>query len=316
MAPERARQRVRPAVQLHRALPRAHSVQHRGLPQLQGQRLPAAGDRLRSPPSPSTWTPRPTPTCAASSPRVSARRPTPCASRSSSTTSPTTIPSPAAAIPFSVTTAQMPAPLGRRSSPRADRPAGPPHRRPRAAAEQPRLPARRLGLDGIARQAAAGAARLPPPGRAASPAGPRRDRRLRRRRGARPAVHARRSDKRTILAALDELQAGGSTAGGEGIKLAYQVAQQNHIAKRQQPRHPRHRRRLQRRRVQRGRAGPPHRVEEAAGHVPHRARLRHRQPQGQPRWRRSPTRATATTPTSTTSWRRGRSSCRRWAPRW
>ena len=38
------------------------------------------------------------------------------------------------------------------------------------------------------------------------------------------------SDKRTILAALDELQAGGSTAGGEGIKLAYQVAQQNHMA--------------------------------------------------------------------------------------
>ena len=38
------------------------------------------------------------------------------------------------------------------------------------------------------------------------------------------------SDKRTILAALDELQAGGSTAGGAGIKLAYQVAQQNHIA--------------------------------------------------------------------------------------
>ena len=38
------------------------------------------------------------------------------------------------------------------------------------------------------------------------------------------------SDKRTILAALDELQAGGSTAGGEGIKLAYQVAQQHHLA--------------------------------------------------------------------------------------
>jgi hypothetical protein len=33
-----------------------------------------------------------------------------------------------------------------------------------------------------------------------------------------------------FLAALDELQAGGSTAGGEGIKLAHQVAQQNHIA--------------------------------------------------------------------------------------
>ncbi|MEC5147335.1 von Willebrand factor type A domain-containing protein [Chitinophaga sp. 212800010-3] len=31
-------------------------------------------------------------------------------------------------------------------------------------------------------------------------------------------------DKKKILAALDQLQAGGSTAGGEGIKLAYQIA--------------------------------------------------------------------------------------------
>jgi Ca-activated chloride channel family protein len=38
------------------------------------------------------------------------------------------------------------------------------------------------------------------------------------------------ADKHSVLAALDQLQAGGSTAGGEGIKLAYQVAQQNHIA--------------------------------------------------------------------------------------
>ncbi|MBS0028670.1 von Willebrand factor type A domain-containing protein [Chitinophaga sp. 2R12] len=34
------------------------------------------------------------------------------------------------------------------------------------------------------------------------------------------------SDKKKILAALDELQAGGSTAGGEGIKLAYHIAEE------------------------------------------------------------------------------------------
>ncbi|MDT3380811.1 VWA domain-containing protein [Labrys neptuniae] len=35
------------------------------------------------------------------------------------------------------------------------------------------------------------------------------------------------SDKTSILAALDRLQAGGSTAGGEGIRLAYQQAEAN-----------------------------------------------------------------------------------------
>ena len=35
------------------------------------------------------------------------------------------------------------------------------------------------------------------------------------------------ADKNTILAALDNLQAGGSTAGGEGIELAYHLAQKN-----------------------------------------------------------------------------------------
>lgn len=38
------------------------------------------------------------------------------------------------------------------------------------------------------------------------------------------------SQKETILAAIDNLEAGGSTAGGEGIKLAYQLAQENFIA--------------------------------------------------------------------------------------
>jgi Ca-activated chloride channel family protein len=35
--------------------------------------------------------------------------------------------------------------------------------------------------------------------------------------------------KETILAALDNLQAGGSTAGGEGLKLAYKIAAENFI---------------------------------------------------------------------------------------
>jgi Ca-activated chloride channel family protein len=35
------------------------------------------------------------------------------------------------------------------------------------------------------------------------------------------------SDKQTILAAIDRLSAGGSTAGGAGIRLAYDVAKQN-----------------------------------------------------------------------------------------
>ncbi len=37
------------------------------------------------------------------------------------------------------------------------------------------------------------------------------------------------SDREQILCAIDRLEAGGSTAGGAGIKLAYQVAQQNFL---------------------------------------------------------------------------------------
>jgi Ca-activated chloride channel family protein len=37
------------------------------------------------------------------------------------------------------------------------------------------------------------------------------------------------SDKTKILGALENLQAGGSTAGGEGIKLAYKIAKENFI---------------------------------------------------------------------------------------
>ena len=37
------------------------------------------------------------------------------------------------------------------------------------------------------------------------------------------------ADKSTILAAIDQLEAGGSTAGGAGIKLAYDVARDNYL---------------------------------------------------------------------------------------
>ncbi|HQL69603.1 MAG TPA: DUF3520 domain-containing protein, partial [Bacteroidales bacterium] len=38
-------------------------------------------------------------------------------------------------------------------------------------------------------------------------------------------------DKATILAAIDRLEAGGSTAGGAGINLAYKIAKENYIPK-------------------------------------------------------------------------------------
>jgi Ca-activated chloride channel family protein len=42
-----------------------------------------------------------------------------------------------------------------------------------------------------------------------------------------PPTHG--DNKRKIIDALEQLQAGGSTAGGEGIELAYKIAQQNFI---------------------------------------------------------------------------------------
>jgi Ca-activated chloride channel family protein len=38
------------------------------------------------------------------------------------------------------------------------------------------------------------------------------------------------ADKATIMAAIDRLEAGGSTAGGAGLKLAYDVARENYLA--------------------------------------------------------------------------------------
>ena len=53
--------------------------------------------------------------------------------------------------------------------------------------------------------------------------------------------------RQTILAALDQLDAGGSTAGGEGIRLAYAAGRAEFHQGRRQPRDPGHRRRFQRR---------------------------------------------------------------------
>ena len=55
------------------------------------------------------------------------------------------------------------------------------------------------------------------------------------------------SDKAAILQALDRLEAGGSTAGGAGLRLAYETAWQHYEQRGQQPGDPRDRRRFQRR---------------------------------------------------------------------
>ena len=139
-------------------------------------------------------------------------------------------------------------PVERRAPARPDRPQGQDDRPRQAAAEQPRLPDRRLRLDGRAEQAAAGqggrcrcwsssSARTTASRSSSTPA-------------ASGLVLPRRSatHKAEILAALDQLQAGGSTNGGAGIQLAYDMAVAELHQGRHQPRHPRHRRRLQRRR--------------------------------------------------------------------
>ena len=58
---------------------------------------------------------------------------------------------------------------------------------------------------------------------------PRGDRRLRLAAKGWCSTSTRGDQQQTILAALDQLQAGGSTAGGAGIQLAYQIAEDNFI---------------------------------------------------------------------------------------
>ncbi len=46
-----------------------------------------------------------------------------------------------------------------------------------------------------------------------------------------PPTHVDDDGRRTIIASLDKLNAGGSTAGGQGIKLAYKLAKENFVKK-------------------------------------------------------------------------------------
>jgi Ca-activated chloride channel homolog len=95
-------------------------------------------------------------------------------------------------------------------------------------AEQPRLPHRHLGLDADAGEPSAGEIEPPCAARQAAHRRHRVDRDLRRLGGPRTAADLG-SDKATITAALAHLQAGGSTAGGAGIELAYKVAQEHFL---------------------------------------------------------------------------------------
>ena len=123
------------------------------------------------------------------------------------------------------------------------------------------------------------------------------------------------NDRQAILDALDRLEAGGSTAGGAGIKLAYALAREALRRREEQPRDPRHRRRLQRRRVVRRRDDAARRARARERRLPLRARLRDRQPAGLQDGDDRRPRQRATTPTSTRSRRRGRCSSTRWAAR-
>jgi Ca-activated chloride channel family protein len=119
------------------------------------------------------------------------------------------------------------------------------------------------------------------------------------------------SDRRAILSAIDELQAGGSTAGSQGIQLAYEVASKSFI----------------RGGINRvvlatdgdfnvgvsSRGGLEELIEEkrdsgifltVLGFGMGTSRMR--------RWSSWPTRGTATTPTSTRTRKRRKSSCARW----
>ena len=95
-----------------------------------------------------------------------------------------------------------------------------------AAARQPRLPDRHFGIDAGAQQAAAGEAVARAAARRAGAERHGRDRHLRRICGHRARADAA-SDKQKIRAVIDQLGAGGSTAGAEGIRQAYALAEAN-----------------------------------------------------------------------------------------
>ena len=64
------------------------------------------------------------------------------------------------------------------------------------------------------------------------------------------------TERTAILSAIESLSPGGTTHGSAGIRLAYETATASFIKGGDQPRDPRDRRGLQRRRDERGRARP------------------------------------------------------------
>ena len=188
-------------------------------------------------------------------------------------------PAPEDGTPFSVDVARRGLPLEPRPPARAHRAAGPPIAGRADSAAQPRLPDRRVRLDERASQAAAGQGGL----------GLLVDQLSEQDRiaivvyaGASGLVLPPTSGDRKgeIRAAIDALEAGGSTAGGAGIQLAYETAREAFIEGG----------------VNRvilatdgdfnvgitseGDLVPPHRAEAQDGRLAHRPRLRHGQPQG------------------------------------
>ena len=78
----------------------------------------------------------------------------------------------------------------------------------------------------------------------------------------------RRARSAKIRAVIDQLGAGGSTAGAEGIRQAYALAEAQLRPERRQPRDPGDRRRLQRRHHRPGRAQGLYRARARQGRVP------------------------------------------------
>ena len=189
-------------------------------------------------------------------------------------------PQPAGADPFSVTTEVGGLPVGERAQARpasASR-AG----RSRTRDLPPRnldVPPRRLGLHERAAEAAAPEGVHGPPRRPAAAAGPGGDRGVRRRLRPGAAPDRRATTRRRSARPSRRFEAGGSTAGGAGIQLAYSTAEASFIEGRHQPRHPGHRRRLQRRGHEPGRSGAPDRGEAQDGRLP-RSSASARQPEG------------------------------------
>ena len=108
-------------------------------------------------------------------------------------------PDPRGQHPFSITTEVAECPWNRETQARAHRSPGQAPRRRGAAAEQPRLPDRRVRLDEPARQAAAAQVVVPDARRAAARRGPGGDRRVRGRRRTRAAFDARERQGRDPL---------------------------------------------------------------------------------------------------------------------